>query len=77
MESNTERLIKILLKDNFGVEQEVKNESKFKDDLGIDSLDYVELLMEVESKLGVQIPDAESDNIVTYGQFVTLVNKYS
>ena len=42
---------------------EVKLESKFVDDLGADSLDVVELVMELESKFDVEIPDEEAEKI--------------
>ncbi|NTW48558.1 MAG: acyl carrier protein [Chlorobiales bacterium] len=44
---------------------QIKNEAKFTDDLGADSLDTVELIMEFENKFGIQIPDEEAEKIGT------------
>ena len=44
---------------------EVKEESKFVEDLGADSLDVVELVMALEEKLDIEIPDTDAEKIVT------------
>ncbi|NTV45385.1 MAG: acyl carrier protein [Chlorobiales bacterium] len=44
---------------------QIKDDSKFTDDLGADSLDTVELIMEFENKFGIQIPDEEAEKIGT------------
>jgi acyl carrier protein len=44
---------------------EVKEESKFVEDLGADSLDVVELVMSLEEKFGVEIPDEDAEKIQT------------
>ncbi len=44
---------------------EVKEESKFVEDLGADSLDVVELVMALEEKFDIEIPDDEAEKIVT------------
>ena len=55
---------------------QIKPESKFADDLGADSLDTVELIMELENEFGVQIPDEEAEKIGTVQQaFDYIVNK--
>jgi len=46
-------------------EDEVKEESKFVEDLGADSLDVVELVMALEEKFDVEIPDEDAEKIVT------------
>lgn len=46
---------------------EVKNEAKFVEDLGADSLDVVELVMALEEKFDLEIPDADAEKIVTVG----------
>jgi len=45
-------------------------------ELGADSLDVVEVLMEVESKLGVAIPDQEASNMKTIGEVIDYVEKH-
>ena len=44
---------------------EVKEESKFVEDLGADSLDVVELVMALEEKFDIEIPDTDAEKIVT------------
>jgi acyl carrier protein len=45
--------------------EEIKDESKFTDDLGADSLDTVELVMEFENQFQIQIPDEDAEKIST------------
>ena len=51
-------------------ESEVTNESNFMSDLGADSLDTVELIMEFEKEFDVQIPDDEAEKITTVGEAI-------
>ena len=44
---------------------EIKPETKFKDDLGADSLDLFELVMALEEEFGIEIPSEDLENIVT------------
>ena len=46
---------------------EVKEEAKFVEDLGADSLDVVELVMALEEKFDIEIPDADAEAIATVG----------
>jgi acyl carrier protein len=65
MENFKERFDKLLI-DKLGVSQEdLKPEAKFTDDLGADSLDMVELIMEFESEFKVTIPDDDTEEILT------------
>ena len=55
---------------------QITPESKFADDLGADSLDTVELIMELENEFGVQIPDEDAEKIGTVQQAIDyIVNK--
>jgi acyl carrier protein len=54
---------------------QIKMESKFSDDLGADSLDTVELIMELESEFGVQIPDEDAEKIGTVQQAIDYIVK--
>ena len=57
--------------DKLGVDDgEVTNEASFTNDLGADSLDTVELIMEFEKEFDVSIPDEQAENIQTVGQAV-------
>jgi acyl carrier protein len=61
--SVTEDVKKIIV-EQLGVEEdEVKPEAKFIDDLGADSLDTVELVMAMEEKFGIEIPDSDAEKI--------------
>jgi len=54
---------------------EVTDESSFVEDLGADSLDTVELIMEFEDEFGVEIPDEEAEKISTVGEAVAFLEK--
>lgn len=63
--------VKQIIVDKLGVdESEVSHEASFTNDLGADSLDTVELIMEFEKEFDVSIPDEEAENIQTVGQAV-------
>jgi acyl carrier protein len=52
---------------------EVKEESKFVEDLGADSLDVVELVMALEEKFEIEIPDEEAENISTVANAIKFI----
>ncbi len=56
-------------------ESEVKLESRFVDDLGADSLDVVELVMALEEKFEIEIPDEEAEKIATVKDVVDYIEK--
>lgn len=61
-----------IIKDKLGVEEsEITPEASFTNDLGADSLDTVELIMEFEKEFNIAIPDDEAENIQTVGDAVT------
>ena len=53
--------------------EEVKEDSKFVDDLGADSLDVVELVMALEEKFDIEIPDDQAEAIQTVGDAVKFI----
>ena len=53
--------------------QEVKLDSKIIEDLGADSLDVVELVMALEEKFGIEIPDSESEKLVSIKDVVDYI----
>ena len=66
--------VKAIIVDKLGVdESEVTLEASFTNDLGADSLDTVELIMEFEKEFDIQIPDDQADKISTVGQAVTYI----
>ena len=68
--------VKAIIVDKLGVdESEVTNDASFTNDLGADSLDTVELIMELEKEFDIQIPDDEAEGIVTVGDAVSFVEK--
>jgi acyl carrier protein len=52
---------------------EVKEDSKFAEDLGADSLDVVELVMSLEEKFDIEIPDEEAEKIATVADAVAFI----
>ena len=64
--------VKAIIIEKLGVEEtEVVNEASFTNDLGADSLDTVELIMEFEKEFGISIPDDQAENILTVGQAIS------
>ncbi|MCD8262166.1 MAG: acyl carrier protein [Bacteroides sp.] len=62
--------------DKLGVEEsEVTNEASFTNDLGADSLDTVELIMEFEKEFGISIPDDQAEKIGTVGDAVSYIEQ--
>ncbi|MBM0065201.1 acyl carrier protein [Alkalicoccobacillus gibsonii] len=55
-------------------EAQVKPEASFKDDLGADSLDVVELVMELEDEFDIEISDEEAEKIATVGDVITYID---
>ena len=69
------KVISIIV-DKLGVEEsEVTNEASFTNDLGADSLDTVELIMEFEKEFNIAIPDDQAENIQTVGDAVSYIEK--
>ncbi len=66
--------VKAIIVDKLGVEEsEVKNEASFTNDLGADSLDTVELIMEFEKEFGISIPDDQAEKITTVGDAIAYI----
>ena len=62
--------------DKLGVEEnQVKPEANFTNDLGADSLDTVELIMELEKEFNISIPDDQAEKIATVGDAITYIEK--
>ena len=63
--------VKAIIVDKLGVEEsEVTTEASFTNDLGADSLDTVELIMEFEKEFGISIPDEQAEKISTVGDAI-------
>lgn len=74
MSQDVEAKIKAIIVDKLGVdESEVVSEANFTNDLGADSLDTVELIMEFEKEFDISIPDEDAENIATVGDAVKYI----
>ena len=68
--------VKEVIIDKLGVEEEtVKHEAHFVNDLGADSLDTVELIMEFEEEFGIEIPDEDAEKMTTVGSAIDYIEK--
>ena len=66
--------VKAIIVDKLGVEEsEVTTEASFTNDLGADSLDTVELIMEFEKEFGITIPDDQAEKITTVGDAIAYI----
>ncbi len=69
--------VKQIIVEQLGVdEEEVKPEARFVEDLGADSLDTVELVMAIEEKFGIDIPDSDAEKIVTVQDAIDYVEQH-
>ena len=70
--------VKAIIVDKLGVEEsEVTNEASFTNDLGADSLDTVELIMEFEKEFGISIPDDQAEKSGTVGDAVSYIEEHA
>jgi len=70
--------VKAIIVDKLGVEEtEVTPEASFTNDLGADSLDTVELIMEFEKEFGLSIPDDQAEKISTVGDAISFIEAKS
>ena len=66
--------VKEIIIDKLGVDDgKITMEAKFIDDLGADSLDTVELIMQFEEEFGIEIPDEEAQDLLSVGQAVDYI----
>ena len=69
---NLEKKVKEIIIDKLGIEEsEVTDSASFTNDLGADSLDTVELIMEFEKEFNISIPDEDAEKIGTIGQAIS------
>jgi acyl carrier protein len=74
--SDTKSRVVAIIVDKLGVEEsEVTPEASFTNDLGADSLDTVELIMEFEKEFNIAIPDEEAEKIATVGDAIKYIEE--
>lgn len=74
--SDVEERVKKIIIEHLGVDPEkVVPQASFMNDLGADSLDSVELVMEFEEEFGVDVPDDAADGILTVGDAVRFIEQ--
>jgi acyl carrier protein len=71
-----ERIREVLAERLSVEESDITEEANFQEDLGADSLDLVEMIMELEDQFGIKIPDEDAQKIQTVGQAVEYVTSH-
>ena len=68
--------VKEIIVDKLGVEDgKITMEAKFIDDLGADSLDTVELIMQFEEEFGIEIPDEDAEGLISVGEVIDYISQ--
>lgn len=76
--SEIESKVVDIIVDKLGVEaSEVKPEASFTNDLGADSLDTVELIMDFEKEFEIEIPDSDAETIATVGDAIAYIEAHA
>ena len=76
--SEIEAKVKEIIVEKLGVDEaDVVAEASFTNDLGADSLDTVELIMEFENKFGITIPDDQAEKISTVGDAIKYIEEHA
>ncbi|GCC51709.1 acyl carrier protein [Chryseotalea sanaruensis] len=73
MQNVAKRVTEILVEKLGIAESEITPDANFVKDLGIDSLDYAEIVMEFEQSFNIRIPDEDAEKMQTYGQAVKYI----
>ena len=74
MSNNKEKIVEIIM-DKLAIEEsKITDDAKFIDDLGADSLDTVELIMQLEEEFGIEIPDEDADKITSVKDAVSYID---
>lgn len=76
MRATEQRLKAIVIKELRVEDSEVSRDADFTEDLGADSLDIVEIMMDAEKEFGISIPDADAEKIHTFGEAVDYINRF-
>ena len=73
MQDIPQKVTKILIEKLGIAESEITPDANFVKDLGIDSLDYAEIVMEFEQTFDIRIPDDDAEKLQTYGEAVKYI----
>lgn len=77
MADDVEKKVIEIVSEQLGVSaDQIKNETSFVNDLGADSLDTVELVMEFEDEFDINIPDEDAEKIQTVGESVKYIKEH-
>lgn len=78
MSKSVEDQLKSIIAEQIGVSVEsLREEAKFIEDLGADSLDIVELMMNIEEAFNIDIPDDEAEKMLTVGDALRYIQNFS
>lgn len=75
MSDIAERVKKIIKEQLMVEESEVTEDASFVDDLGADSLDIVEMIMEIEDEFGIEVPDEDAEKLATVGDAIKYIER--
>ena len=68
--------IKLIMHEKLGIEiEKLRDDADFKDNLGVDSLDLIELRLEIEKRFSVNMPEEIAENLKTVGSLIEFVNE--
>lgn len=71
---NTDAIVKVILATQLGInEEQVRADQVLDRDLGLDSLDTVEIWMAIEDEFGIAIPEEKTDKVKTVGEMIEFV----
>ena len=74
--SNNESIVKEIVMDKLGIEEsKITSDARFIEDLGADSLDTVELIMQFEEEFNIEISDSDAESLNTVGKVLEYLEK--
>ena len=77
LENDAEVVLQILVKNLDVAKEQITDDARLEDDLGVDSLGFVEITMAVEERLHLNVPDEQAERVKTVGDLFELVAELS